>query len=271
MFMKERESVCVELGCIVISSLTGIHRGTRLCRGVLRNDPERNKVRERVCVCAAAAAAAGVGVVVVAAAAVVVVAFVATAAVVVIAVVVVAVVAVVVIVVVVGVVAVVVAVVGVVGCCCYCCCCCCYCCCCCCCCCEVDVASLGHVLCCPVNSKACCVHFSCITVSTPLPSSDHCYTLIGFASTHTFLSYSLLSSIACFFARRTSVWLRNFQMALFSSILGFAGVLWNDAAHVKEQGFFQGYNSMTWVVVSLQAFGGLVIAAVIKCVVCQVL
>jgi UDP-sugar transporter A1/2/3 len=38
--------------------------------------------------------------------------------------------------------------------------------------------------------------------------------------------------------------------------------------HTRTQlvahGFFQGYNGLTWVVIALQAFGGLVIAAVIK-------
>ena len=33
---------------------------------------------------------------------------------------------------------------------------------------------------------------------------------------------------------------------------------------VVERGFFQYYNGMTWLVIFLQAFGGLVVAAVIK-------
>lgn len=38
----------------------------------------------------------------------------------------------------------------------------------------------------------------------------------------------------------------------------------NDGATVVEKGFFQYYNTVTWLAIILQAFGGLVIAAVIK-------
>lgn len=42
------------------------------------------------------------------------------------------------------------------------------------------------------------------------------------------------------------------------------GVYIYDGERVKEDGIFQGYNKLTWIVVILQALGGLVIAAVIK-------
>lgn len=61
-----------------------------------------------------------------------------------------------------------------------------------------------------------------------------------------------------------SVWVRNFQLGLFSAVLGLAGVLFNDGSKVASGGFFQYYNGMTWMVIFLQAFGGLVVAAVIK-------
>lgn len=61
-----------------------------------------------------------------------------------------------------------------------------------------------------------------------------------------------------------SVWVRNFQLGLFSALLGLGGVVFNDYARVSEGGFFQFYNGMTWTVIALQAFGGLVVAAVIK-------
>ncbi|VDM25848.1 unnamed protein product [Toxocara canis] len=37
-----------------------------------------------------------------------------------------------------------------------------------------------------------------------------------------------------------------------------------DSEKVNENGFFQGYNNIIWIVVILQAYGGLVIALVVK-------
>lgn len=48
--------------------------------------------------------------------------------------------------------------------------------------------------------------------------------------------------------------------------MGLVGVIGNDWAAVQADGFFQAYNATTWIAIALQAFGGLVIAAVIKCV-----
>ena len=55
------------------------------------------------------------------------------------------------------------------------------------------------------------------------------------------------------------------QLSLFSIFLGLFGVLLNDLQAVSDYGFFQNYNGVVWTAISLQAFGGLVIAAVIKC------
>ncbi|XP_078074339.1 UDP-N-acetylglucosamine transporter-like isoform X1 [Mustelus asterias] len=63
---------------------------------------------------------------------------------------------------------------------------------------------------------------------------------------------------------KQSVWIRNIQLGLFGSIFGLMGVYVYDGQRVGENGFFQGYNKFTWIVVILQALGGLVIAAVIK-------
>ncbi|XP_008305307.1 solute carrier family 35 member A3a [Cynoglossus semilaevis] len=63
---------------------------------------------------------------------------------------------------------------------------------------------------------------------------------------------------------KQSVWVRNIQLGLFGLIFGFIGMLLYDGDRVKEYGMFQGYNTVTWTVVALQALGGLVIAAVIK-------
>ncbi|KAJ8011267.1 hypothetical protein DPEC_G00056380 [Dallia pectoralis] len=60
------------------------------------------------------------------------------------------------------------------------------------------------------------------------------------------------------------VWIRNIQLGLFGLLFGLFGVFVYDGKQVKESGFFQGYNSLTWTVVALQALGGLVVATVIK-------
>ncbi|XP_062311379.1 UDP-N-acetylglucosamine transporter-like [Osmerus eperlanus] len=63
---------------------------------------------------------------------------------------------------------------------------------------------------------------------------------------------------------KQSVWVRNIQLGLFGLVFGLVGMLGYDGERVMESGMFQGYSSITWVVVALQALGGLVIAAVIK-------
>ncbi|TRZ01240.1 hypothetical protein DNTS_014815 [Danionella cerebrum] len=63
---------------------------------------------------------------------------------------------------------------------------------------------------------------------------------------------------------KQSVWVRNIQLGLFGLVFGVFGMMVYDGARVQEHGMFQGYNTLTWTVVALQALGGLVIAAVIK-------
>ncbi|XP_077980893.1 UDP-N-acetylglucosamine transporter-like [Glandiceps talaboti] len=63
---------------------------------------------------------------------------------------------------------------------------------------------------------------------------------------------------------KQSIWLRNIQLGVFGTIFGVIGAYWYDRDAIQNDGFLQGYNNMTWAVISLQAFGGLVIAAVIK-------
>ncbi|TRY97556.1 hypothetical protein DNTS_002593 [Danionella cerebrum] len=63
---------------------------------------------------------------------------------------------------------------------------------------------------------------------------------------------------------KQSIWVRNIQLGLFGLIFGLVGVFLFDRSKVLEMGFFQGYNNLTWTVVTLQALGGLIIAAVIK-------
>ncbi|CAF0732032.1 unnamed protein product [Brachionus calyciflorus] len=62
----------------------------------------------------------------------------------------------------------------------------------------------------------------------------------------------------------TGVWMRNIQLGFFGTIIGYISVYTYDYKAVSQGGFFQGYNSIVWTVIALQALGGLVIAAVIK-------
>ncbi|CAF4077385.1 unnamed protein product [Rotaria magnacalcarata] len=62
----------------------------------------------------------------------------------------------------------------------------------------------------------------------------------------------------------TSVWVRNIQLAIFGTIFGLVIVFLFDARAVMDKGFFQGYSTVVWIVIFLQAIGGLIIAAVIK-------
>lgn len=61
-----------------------------------------------------------------------------------------------------------------------------------------------------------------------------------------------------------SVWVRNVQLGIFGMALGMLGLWWNDGAAVAERGFLFGYTSMVWCVIFNQAFGGLLVAVVVK-------
>ena len=61
-----------------------------------------------------------------------------------------------------------------------------------------------------------------------------------------------------------TIWLRNVQMGIFGVILGFVGMLINDGTKVREEGFFFGYTIIVWTVIGMQAFGGLLVAVVVK-------
>ncbi|CAF1117253.1 unnamed protein product [Adineta steineri] len=62
----------------------------------------------------------------------------------------------------------------------------------------------------------------------------------------------------------TSVWVRNIQLAIFGIIFGLLIVFFFDYKAVMDKGFFQGYTTIVWIVIFLQAIGGLIIAIVIK-------
>uniref|UniRef100_A0A8C0B4F5 UDP-N-acetylglucosamine transporter n=1 Tax=Buteo japonicus TaxID=224669 RepID=A0A8C0B4F5_9AVES len=51
---------------------------------------------------------------------------------------------------------------------------------------------------------------------------------------------------------KQSVWIRNIQLGFFGSIFGLMGVYIYDGEQLSKNGFFQGYNKLTWIVVVLQ-------------------
>jgi len=61
-----------------------------------------------------------------------------------------------------------------------------------------------------------------------------------------------------------SIWLRNIQLAFFGSVLGLLGAWVQDGSKIRADGLMQGYSTLVWGVILLQAVGGLVVAAVLK-------
>ncbi|CAK5029247.1 unnamed protein product [Meloidogyne enterolobii] len=60
------------------------------------------------------------------------------------------------------------------------------------------------------------------------------------------------------------LWTQNLLLSFFSIFGAFAMTWIYDWEQVKLWGFFHGYNTTIWIVVALQAYGGLVIALVVK-------
>lgn len=61
-----------------------------------------------------------------------------------------------------------------------------------------------------------------------------------------------------------SLWIRNFQLAMFCLVISTIAMFYQDYRSIQDLGIFQGYSILTWIIVFLQAFGGLVVAAVVK-------
>ena len=64
--------------------------------------------------------------------------------------------------------------------------------------------------------------------------------------------------------RGKSIWLRNIQLGMFGFIIGLVGMITKDGAAVREKGMLHGYNTLVWSIIFIQAFGGLLVAVVIK-------
>lgn len=64
---------------------------------------------------------------------------------------------------------------------------------------------------------------------------------------------------------KVTLWARNVQLSFFSVIPGyFIGCLLIDGNIIKERGFFSGYTRWTLLAIMCQAFGGIIVAIVVK-------
>ena len=63
---------------------------------------------------------------------------------------------------------------------------------------------------------------------------------------------------------KTSIWVRNVQLCLFSIPLQFLAVYQRDWEKVHANGWMHGFCPSTWAVVCMFAFGGLLVAVVIR-------
>lgn len=61
-----------------------------------------------------------------------------------------------------------------------------------------------------------------------------------------------------------SLWLRNVQLGFFGSALALAAAYSHDGEAIREGGLLQGYSGLVWVVIWLQAVGGLIVAFVMR-------
>ncbi|KAI8878354.1 nucleotide-sugar transporter [Backusella circina FSU 941] len=62
----------------------------------------------------------------------------------------------------------------------------------------------------------------------------------------------------------TSMWIRNIQLGLCGTLFSLIGIVLSDADKVWRDGFFQGYNGWTVLVIINQALGGLLVSIVVK-------
>jgi len=63
---------------------------------------------------------------------------------------------------------------------------------------------------------------------------------------------------------KVGLWERNVQMGVPSVLFAFLSVAIKDGGKVWEGGFFQGYSSLVFWVITVQAGGGLIVALVVK-------
>jgi len=62
----------------------------------------------------------------------------------------------------------------------------------------------------------------------------------------------------------SNIWIRNIQLGVFGALFSLLTMVLQDGAKISENGLFYGYNMLTFVVIFMQAIGGLVVALVVK-------
>jgi len=62
----------------------------------------------------------------------------------------------------------------------------------------------------------------------------------------------------------TSIWMRNIQLGIISFIIGIVNLQLRESAIFKGGNAFSGFDAFVWIVITLQAGGGLLVAAVMK-------
>jgi len=65
-------------------------------------------------------------------------------------------------------------------------------------------------------------------------------------------------------ASKPSLWLRNIQLAIYSSVIAAGGLLLSQDASLHERGWLAGFAPMVWASVIWQALGGIIVAVTIK-------
>jgi UDP-sugar transporter A1/2/3 len=61
-----------------------------------------------------------------------------------------------------------------------------------------------------------------------------------------------------------SLWMRNIQLSFFSIVIAVVQGMMKSTSSSTTQSYFHGFNVWVWILVVLQAGGGLLVAAVIK-------
>ncbi|CAG8460869.1 9176_t:CDS:1 [Acaulospora colombiana] len=73
----------------------------------------------------------------------------------------------------------------------------------------------------------------------------------------------------CYFEKilktsETCMWIRNIQLGITSVLFSLLGMIFHDSQNIREGGFFQGYDSLIYMVIINQALGGLLVAIVVR-------
>jgi UDP-sugar transporter A1/2/3 len=63
---------------------------------------------------------------------------------------------------------------------------------------------------------------------------------------------------------RTSLWVRNMQLSIFSLIPAILGMIFKDSHGISTLGFWYGYSKWAWAAIWCQALGGLLVSVVVK-------